>query len=173
MNNSNIDNTNNNNFDSNDNDSNEKTIITLTSNDNENFEIEKDIALLSETIKNMYEDNNENSLPIPLPNVNSKILSKVIEYMKYYKTTKNNDEENDQWLKSYINLDDETLFNIILAANYLDIKSLLDITCKAVADEIKSCKTPEEIRKRFNIKNDFTPEEEEEVRRENAWIDDR
>lgn len=30
-------------------------------------------------------------------------------------------------------------------------------------------KTPEEIRKTFNIKNDFTPEEEEEVRRENQW----
>ena len=31
-------------------------------------------------------------------------------------------------------------------------------------------KTPEEIRKTFNIKNDFTPEEEEEVRRENQWV---
>ena len=30
-------------------------------------------------------------------------------------------------------------------------------------------KTPEEIRKTFNIRNDFTPEEEEEVRRENQW----
>jgi S-phase kinase-associated protein 1 len=30
-------------------------------------------------------------------------------------------------------------------------------------------KTPEEIRKIFNIENDFTPEEEEEVRRENQW----
>lgn len=30
-------------------------------------------------------------------------------------------------------------------------------------------KTPDEIRKIFNIKNDFTPEEEEEVRRENQW----
>ena len=30
-------------------------------------------------------------------------------------------------------------------------------------------KTPEKIRKTFNIKNDFTPEEEEEIRRENQW----
>lgn len=56
----------------------------------------------------------------------------------------------------------------VQAANYLNIKSLLDLTCQTVADMIKG-KTPEEIRKTFNIKNDFTPEEEEEVRRENAW----
>jgi hypothetical protein len=54
------------------------------------------------------------------------------------------------------------------AANYLHIKNLLDLTCQTVADMIKG-KTPEEIRKTFNIKNDFTPEEEEEVRRENQW----
>ncbi|BAT13930.1 Os11g0456300, partial [Oryza sativa Japonica Group] len=54
------------------------------------------------------------------------------------------------------------------AANYLNIKGLLDLTCQTVADMIKG-KTPEEIRKTFNIKNDFTPEEEEEIRRENQW----
>ena len=50
------------------------------------------------------------------------------------------------------------------AANFLDVKDLLDLTCKTVAEYIKQCKTPEEIRQRFNIPNDFTPEEEEEVR---------
>ena len=44
----------------------------------------------------------------------------------------------------------------------MNIKSLLDLTCKTVADMIKG-KTPEEIRAHFNIQNDFTPEEEEEV----------
>lgn len=44
----------------------------------------------------------------------------------------------------------------------MDIKGLLDVTCKTVANMIKG-KTPEEIRKTFNIKNDFTEEEEAQV----------
>ena len=52
---------------------------------------------------------------------------------------------------------------LIKAANYLDIKGLLDVTCKTVANMIKG-KTPEEIRKTFNIKNDFTEEEEAQVK---------
>lgn len=43
----------------------------------------------------------------------------------------------------------------------LDIPDTLDsdVGCKTVANMIKG-KTPEEIRKLFNIVNDFTPEEE-------------
>jgi S-phase kinase-associated protein 1 len=63
------------------------------------------------------------------------------------------------------------LFELILAANYLDIKALLDLTCTKVASMIKG-KTPEEIRKQFNIVNDFTPEEEAQVREENKWCED-
>lgn len=40
---------------------------------------------------------------------------------------------------------------------------MLDVTCKTVANMIKG-KTPEEIRKTFNIKNDFTEEEEAQVK---------
>ncbi|KAG5533172.1 hypothetical protein RHGRI_027404 [Rhododendron griersonianum] len=64
--------------------------------------------------------------------------------------------------------EEEVLLRLLLAANYLDVRELLDATCQTVADMIKG-NTPEEIRKTFKIANDFTPEEEEEVRKENAW----
>jgi len=54
------------------------------------------------------------------------------------------------------------------AANYLDIKDLLDLTCKYVADTMKG-KSPEEIRAIFHIVNDYTPEEEQEIRRDLSW----
>lgn len=39
-------------------------------------------------------------------------------------------------------VDQATLFDLILAANYLNIKGLLDLTCQTVAQMIKG-KTPE------------------------------
>jgi len=76
-----------------------------------------------------------------------------------------------EWDSEYVNIEQEVLFELILAANYLDIKSLLDLTCAKVASMIKG-KTTEEIRKQFNIVNDFTPEEEAQVREENRWCED-
>ncbi|GKV17815.1 hypothetical protein SLEP1_g28275 [Rubroshorea leprosula] len=114
--------------------------ITLMSCDHKTFEVDKSVALMSQTIKHLIEDVCVD-YGIPLPNVESKILCKV---------------------------DNATLFDLILSANYLNIKSLLDLTCETVADMVKG-KTPEEIRKKFNIKDDFTPEGKEEVRREKQW----
>ncbi|CAN0891992.1 SCF ubiquitin ligase complex protein SKP1a [Linum grandiflorum] len=60
------------------------------------------------------------------------------------------------------------LFDLILAADNLNIKESLALTCMKAAHMI-SQKTTEEMRKIFNIKNDFTPEEEENIRIENLW----
>ena len=68
-------------------------------------------------------------------------------------------------------MDKDTLFNLTLAANYLDIKPLLDLCCARIASFIKN-KTPEEIRVNLDIVNDFSPEEEAQVRSENKWVDE-
>ncbi|XP_010428644.1 PREDICTED: SKP1-like protein 1A [Camelina sativa] len=158
--------------------------IVLKSSDGESFEVDELVALESQTIAHMVEDDCVDN-GVPLPNVTSKILAKVIEYCKKHvevtasKTDAADgaaagaassaaDEELKTWDAEFMKIDQATLFELILAANYLNIKNLLDLTCQTVADMIKG-KTPEEIRTTFNIKNDFTPEEEEEVRRENQW----
>ncbi|KAJ3670467.1 hypothetical protein LUZ60_010791 [Juncus effusus] len=144
--------------------------ITLKSSDGEEFAIEETVAMESQTIRHMIEDDCAES-SIPVPNVTAKILSKVIEYCKKhveFAATKPTDEELKSWDTEFIKVDLNTLYDLILAANYLNVKGLLDLTCETVANMIKG-KNPEEIRKRFNIKNDFTPEEEADIRRENQW----
>ncbi|KAL5717954.1 SCF ubiquitin ligase complex protein SKP1b [Ranunculus cassubicifolius] len=148
-----------------------KKMITLRSSEGEEFQVEETVVSQSITIKNMIEDDCTDN-GVPLPNVVASILAKIIEYCKKHVETEDaaatNDEDLKKWDAEFVKVDQSVLFDLILAANYLNIKSLLDLTCQTVADMIKG-KTPEEIRKTFNIKNDFTPEEEEEVRRENQW----
>jgi hypothetical protein len=52
--------------------------------------------------------------------------------------------------KEFVNVDNSELFELILAANFLNIRNLLEITCQAVADQIRG-KNPEQIRERFGI----------------------
>ena len=159
--------------------------VTLKSKDDKEIKVAKDVAEMSVTIRNLISDLDEidDNSPIPVPNVSGTILDKVIQYCTYHKENplpvvdeKAHDEKRTDditpWDAEFCRVDQSTLFELILAANFLDIKSLLDLTCKTVANMIKG-KTPEEIRKLFNIKNDFTPEEEEQIKKENAWCDDR
>ncbi|KAL5708374.1 SKP1-like protein 4 [Ranunculus cassubicifolius] len=168
-----------------------KKMITLTTSDNQEFEVEETVVSKSQTIKNMIEDDYNG---IPLPNVTGSILAKVIEYCKKHVESAAGNEDSStapaaenegsssaaapaaatkvvdlkEWDAEFVKVDQPVLVDLVLAANYLNIKSLLDLTCQAVADWIKDRK-PEEIREIFRIENDFTPEEEEAVRKENEW----
>ncbi|KAH7038222.1 S-phase kinase-associated protein 1A [Microdochium trichocladiopsis] len=159
--------------------------IKLQSNDQHLIEVDQQVAERSLLIKNMLEDLGDAAVgqTIPIPNVTEPVLRKVIEWCEHHRndppSTGEDDNDNrkktteiEEWDQKYMQVDQEMLFEIILASNYLDIKPLLDVGCKTVANMIKG-KSPEEIRKTFNITNDFTPEEEEQIRRENEWAEDR
>jgi S-phase kinase-associated protein 1 len=153
--------------------------VKLCSSDAQQFDVDEAVASESVVVKKMIEDTGGEEV-IPLPNVTGKILARVIEYCKYHvEASKKGDgdkpakteEEVKNWDAEFVKVDQGMLFDLILAANYLNVKGLLDLTCSTVAQMIKG-KSVEEIRKQFHIKNDFTPEEEEEVRRENQWAFD-
>jgi S-phase kinase-associated protein 1 len=122
------------------------------------------------------------TVEFPLPNVKSQVLKKVIEFCEHHLTepmteiekplkSQNMKEVVQQWYADFVDVEQVLLFELILAANYMDIKPLLDLTCATVASMIKG-KSPEDIRATFNIKNDFTPEEEAQVREENRWCEE-
>ncbi|KAM7469309.1 hypothetical protein LguiA_007492 [Lonicera macranthoides] len=142
-------------------------MIVLRSKENETFEVEEAVAVMSPTIKRMIEDDHSADTSIPLPKITSKILAKVIEYCKKHVETPES-EELKSFDADFVKVDQQTLFDVIIAAHDLNIKSLVDLTCQTVADMLKGC-TPEQISKTFNIENNFAPEEEEQVRRENPW----
>lgn len=155
--------------------------LQLVSQEQEKFTVSKKVANMSELVKTMS-DGDKDEKEIPLPNVKSAVLSKVVHYMTYHSENAPKDIEKPlksanmaevvtQWDADFVDVDQELLFELILAANYMDIKPLLDLTCAKVASMIKG-KTPEQIRKTFNIQNDFTPEEEEAVRAENKWAEE-
>jgi len=158
--------------------------ITLVSNDGVAINVDRQVAERSMLIVNMMEDLGEGAgAEVPIPNVNESVLKKVIEWCEHNKgdppATADDDSDSrkkttdiEEWDQKFMQVDQEMLFEIILASNYLDIKPLLDVGCKTVANMIKG-KSPEEIRKTFNITNDFTPEEEDQIRRENEWAEDR
>ena len=156
--------------------------VKLRSAEGETYTVSSKVASMSTLIQNMIDDASAEE-EIPLPNMKSAILAKVIEYCEHHNGVAPDEIQKPlkspnlvecgvaEWDASFVNIEQELLFELITAANYLDIRPLLDLTCAKVASMIKG-KTPEEIRKQFNIVNDFTPEEEAQVREENKWCED-
>ena len=154
----------------------EETVEFIT-NDGEHFTVDVKVAKKLNVIKEMFDDLKiVNS--IPLPEISSMQFKKVIEYAKYdlenpimNENTKENELELSQWETNFCNMEKKHLFEIILAANFLDYNRLLEITCFTVAKYIKG-KTVEQIRQTFGIVNDFTEKELEDIKKENDWVTD-
>mmetsp|Transcript_85171 Transcript_85171/g.127637 ORF Transcript_85171/g.127637 Transcript_85171/m.127637 type:complete len:172 (+) Transcript_85171:87-602(+) len=166
----------------------ESSTVNLISKEGDSFPVPVAVANMSELVKSMMdedaEDDDDANSPteIPLPNVKAQVLRKVIEFCEHHLTepmteiekplkSQNMGDVVQSWYSDFVNLEQVLLFELILAANYMDIKPLLDLTCATVASMIKG-KTPDEIRSTFNITNDFSPEEEAQVREENKWCEE-
>ena len=167
--------------------------VTLVSQEGTPFSVDRKVAEMSVLVQSMLEgdmstdEDDELEHPaqaqeqIPLPNVTAPVLEKVLAFCRHHRDapmadiekplrSENMHEVVEAWDADFIDMEQNSLFDLILAANYMDIPALLDLGTAKVASMIKG-KTPEEIRATFNIVNDFTPEEEAEVRAENQWCE--
>jgi len=150
--------------------------VKLISQEKTEFQVKRKAAMQSNLVKTALEDDKE-AKEVNLVHINAAIVKKVIEYMNYHidveprkiesplKST-NMKELVDQFDAKFVDdIDQDTLFKLLLAANYMDVKSLLGLICAKVASMMKG-KTADQIRKTFNIRGEFTPEEEEEIRKD-------
>ena len=140
--------------------------------DGEVLEVAVETAKQSVLIIGLIEDGGTDD-DIPIAQVNKPIMEKVIAFCEHMRDHPPPEIEKplsstdlsqvvDAWHADFVNVDQEMLFEVVMAANYLDIKPLLELSCAKVASLIKG-KSVQEIRQFFNIENDFTPEEEEQV----------
>lgn len=134
-------------------------IIRLQSADLEVFELDADYARHSGWIRSILEEsgNLDRQDLISLRTVNGVVLRKVIDWLVHHKDDlTEGDEEMEEksehlltWDKEFFDVEKEMLIDLVLAANLLDIRGLLEESCRAVADLIGS-RSPTEIRELFN-----------------------
>lgn len=87
-------------------------MVKITSSDATEFTVTKEIANQSVLLKNLLEDvGDSDENPIPLPNVNAAILTKVIEYATHHKDDvpaveddlkPKSSEDIDEWDKEFM-----------------------------------------------------------------------
>lgn len=158
--------------------------IVLTCSDGERFEVDRDVIEPMSNINSMIEDLGDqdgDDRPIPLTRVAGPVFHFILAYAIEYQKMKdkmteeaaNNGEEGTTtpkqkatdpfpWEMKHLTIHEKpALFDIILAANFLNFKPLLDATTKHVANMIRG-KTPDQIREEFNVQKPKSPSVKEE-----------
>ncbi|XP_017840764.1 SKP1-like protein 5 [Drosophila busckii] len=92
---------------------------------------------------------------LPLDRISAHIFGIIVKWCEIVAANRHVDyTENCELLQHLLNEAhalDSTLFDVIVAADFLNIDSLLQASTKLVADAINACNSVEAIRERFNI----------------------
>lgn len=150
--------------------------LTLISSDNHKVQIDSKSAEKSVLLRGLIIDYSEDT-DIPINEITGKILNKIVEWLIHWRDAEPKiipkplpsadfkeatEEWNVEWISQF-SLEDN--YEIIVAANYMDIKPLLDLSCARIAIEFKG-KSIEEIREKFEIPIDMTDEEQQQIEEE-------
>jgi len=159
--------------------------LQLISSDGKTFETTADACKWSETIKHLYEDcaGSDETLSIPLPNVHSSLIPKILEFFDHYLENPPAEDKHTmgggnvintdltEFDKAWVPDDKEVLAEYILAASYLECFEMLNVCIQTTANMIKG-KTVEQLRELFNVPAAEIPTESEleEIKKNNAFL---
>lgn len=144
-------------------------MVVIQSSDDVKFTLEIKAAERSVLLRGLLEGYS-NDKEIPIPEIKGEILKRCVEYLNHYKDiepreipkplpSENLLEVVDEWDATFISsFDLDTVFDLINASNYLDLRPLLDLCCARIASIMKG-KSAEEIRSIFNLENDLSEDE--------------
>jgi len=168
--------------------------VKIVTNDDKEFVVESKVANSFRVIHDMLEtlragdDGDEAAIkdadvPVKLNNVRGEIMKELIAWVDHHKDDPDTSDEEEQyrdrrtddipqWDKDFVaKWDKSTLYEVLQACNYLDLRPLLEICCKTIANMIKG-KSVEQVRDILGLVSDYTAEEEEQLKKENAWAED-
>ena len=158
------------------------TLIKIRTRDKKMYKVQVDILLKSKLLVGLVQDYIdfiiEDDEIIELPEVDSKNLELVIDYLQHYKDKEPKeiptpfpertdeeflrgilDNDDNDWTYNFISkLSIEEAIDLTNAADYLQIKGLIDLLGAKLAHEVCNCDV-EESRKKFGIECDMTEEE--------------
>ena len=133
-------------------DDNQAVDIRLIAADGGSFTINKNYAMISKLIKTSLEsDPTATEIPLQDKQVSTKVLKEIVDFMQEHKGTeppiverplrsKLMSEVTSSWCASFIDRIGEErqfLYDIVSVSNYMDIQSLLHLSCAKIASLIK------------------------------------
>lgn len=158
------------------------TLIAYDGTQETSFTVNVDWVKESATLSNMLTDlgGADENTKIPLESVKADSLKRIVQYLEHISENQAEkvdmatlrDKDLNDWEKKFCEMPQAEMFDMIMAANYLDIKHLMDISCKSVANSMRGLNA-EEIRQKFGIENDFSPEEYSAAVEANRWLEEK
>ncbi|RYC55782.1 hypothetical protein CHU98_g10424 [Xylaria longipes] len=136
------------------------------------------------TMLELLDEEHTTDLPIPIPGVAGEALKKVVEWCERHRGDPIPKPDNQEtakpcriedlpsWDLEFFKFDKNLLIEVTNASNYLEIPLLLEYLVCVIADRLAGM-TTEQMRNFLNIENDFSADEEKQIRRDNAWATDK
>ena len=107
-------------------------MLKLQSSDGVIFPVDAATVEQMVTIQTMIDHEDEDSDEVtPVPTVKAKVLEKIIQWTEYHKID-HEKTEKIAWYIHYFNVELNNMFEIIIAADYLEVHSLLNESCHNV-----------------------------------------